>query len=87
MAKKKPHPHKLVGTKPWGMYAKEDVSIADRLEKHFGRGKRKPGQRAPGPKKTPGKNIMTPMARKKKRDESYGKYGKRKTDWSNHQKG
>ena len=26
-------------------------------------------------------------AMKRKRDESYGKWGKRKVDWSNHQKG
>ena len=33
------------------------------LDKHFGRGKRKPGQRAPGPRKST-KNYMTPMKKK-----------------------
>ena len=46
-----------------GPSASDEKKIEAFLNKHFGRGKRKPGQRAPGPKKST-KNYVTPMKKK-----------------------
>ena len=67
MAKRKPvAPPKRRKSAPSHEY---DKSMFDKakpnLDKFFGRGKRKPGQRAPGPKRTPGRKRVTPMKKKK----------------------
>ena len=66
MAKRKPvAPPKRRKASPinWSGPSTSENEIEAFLNKHFGRGKRKPGQRAPGPKKST-KNYVTPMKKK-----------------------
>ena len=70
MAKRKPvaPPKRRKASPPgWSDYGKNKMMDKKEMEaflsKHFGRGKRKPGQRAPGPRKST-KNYMTPMKKK-----------------------